>query len=95
MSILKVKGNDSGTGTVTLEAPNTNTDRSISIPDVAGTFATVDSRDILSAQFRSNAQTLSTSTTIAATENACCTGPLAVASGVTLTVAAGGNLSIV
>jgi hypothetical protein len=45
--------------------------------------------------FRINEQTLNTSTTIDADENASATGPLAVASGVTLTVTAGGNLSIV
>jgi hypothetical protein len=45
--------------------------------------------------FRINQQTLNTSTTIDADENASATGPLAVASGVTLTVTAGGNLSIV
>jgi hypothetical protein len=45
--------------------------------------------------FRVNEQTLNTSTTIDADENASATGPLAVASGVTLTVTTGGNLSIV
>jgi len=40
MSILKLKGNDSGTGNVTLEAPNTNTDQTIAIPDGAGSFVT-------------------------------------------------------
>ena len=45
--------------------------------------------------FRVNAQTLSSNTTIDATENAAATGPLTVASGVTLTVTSGGNLSIV
>jgi len=45
--------------------------------------------------FRINEQTLNTNVTIDATENASCTGPLAVASGVTLTVTTGGNLSIV
>jgi len=45
--------------------------------------------------FRVNAQTLSSNTTIDADENASATGPLAVASGVTLTVTSGGNLSIV
>ena len=44
--------------------------------------------------FRSNAQTLETSTTIEATENANVTGPLTVASGITLTVASGGTLAI-
>jgi len=45
--------------------------------------------------FRINEQTLNTSTTIDADENASATGPLAVASGVTLIVTTGGNLSIV
>ena len=40
MSILKLKGNASGTGTVTLEAPNTNTDQTLNIPDGAGSFVT-------------------------------------------------------
>ena len=45
--------------------------------------------------FRVNAQSLTADTTIDADENANATGPLAVASGVTLTVTSGGNLSIV
>lgn len=42
--------------------------------------------------FRVNAQTLNTDTTILATENANVTGPLTIASGVTLTVNSGGTL---
>jgi len=45
--------------------------------------------------FRVNAQSLTADTTIDATENASATGPLTIASGVTLTVTSGGNLSIV
>ena len=45
--------------------------------------------------FRINEQELNTSVTIDADENASCTGPLTIASGVTLTVTSGGNLSIV
>lgn len=45
--------------------------------------------------FRINEQTLNTSVTIDADENANATGPLTIASGVTLTVTSGGNLSIV
>ena len=45
--------------------------------------------------FRINEQTLNTNVTIDADENASCTGPLTVASGITLTVTSGGNLSIV
>ena len=42
--------------------------------------------------FRTNSQTLSSNITILATENAQVTGPLTVASGVTLTVESGGRL---
>ena len=42
--------------------------------------------------FRINAQTLNTDTTILATENANVTGPLTIATGVTLTVNSGGTL---
>ena len=45
--------------------------------------------------FRINEQTLNTNVTIDADENASATGPLAIASGVTLTVTTGGNLAIV
>jgi len=44
--------------------------------------------------FRTNVQSLSVSTTIAGTTNANVTGPLTVASGVTLTVASGGRLTV-
>ena len=37
MSNAVLKGHASGTGTVTLETPNTNSDRTISLPDAAGT----------------------------------------------------------
>jgi len=40
MSKIKVKGNDSGTGVITIEAPNTSTDRTIVLPDATGTLAT-------------------------------------------------------
>jgi len=38
MSKLKVSGNASGTGVITLEAPNTNTDRTITLPDSSDTL---------------------------------------------------------
>lgn len=40
MSNLTVKGNASGTGTVILEAPNTNSNRTITLPDSTSTLAT-------------------------------------------------------
>ena len=41
MSKVAIKGNASGTGTFTIEAPNSNTDRTLVLPDSAGTIATV------------------------------------------------------
>lgn len=40
MSNIKIQGNSSGSGTVTLEAPNTNTDRTLTLPDGAGELLT-------------------------------------------------------
>jgi len=42
MSKIKVKGHDSGTGVITIEAPNTSTDRTIVLPDATGTLLTAD-----------------------------------------------------
>ena len=40
MSKIRILPNASGTGTVTLSAPSTNTDRTISLPDAAGDVVT-------------------------------------------------------
>jgi len=40
MSKVAIQGNASGTGTFTIEAPNSNTDRTLVLPDSAGTIAT-------------------------------------------------------
>jgi len=38
MSKVALSGNASGTGTLTIAAPNTNTDRTLTLPDAAGTM---------------------------------------------------------
>ena len=38
MSKISIEGNASGTGTLTIAAPNTNTNRTLNLPDAAGTF---------------------------------------------------------
>jgi hypothetical protein len=48
---------------------------------------------LLEGLFRRNSQILTQDTTIAADENASCTGPLAIADGVVVTV--GGNLTVI
>jgi hypothetical protein len=42
MSKIALKPNASGTGVFSLEAPNSNTDRTLTLPDEAGTVATVE-----------------------------------------------------
>lgn len=39
MSLVKIQGNASGTGTLTIAAPNTNSDRTLTLPDSTGTLA--------------------------------------------------------
>ena len=43
MSQVKITGNASGTGVLTISAPNTDTDRTLDLPDSAGTVATAES----------------------------------------------------
>ena len=40
MSKIALSGNTSGTGTLTIAAPNTNTDRTFNLPDASGTVLT-------------------------------------------------------
>ena len=40
MSKVKIEGNASGTGTLTIAAPNTNTDRTLTLPDSTGEIVT-------------------------------------------------------
>ena len=42
MSKVAIQGNASGTGTLTIAAPNTNTDRTLTLPDSAGTMMLTD-----------------------------------------------------
>lgn len=42
MSSIKLAPNASGTGEFTIAAPNSNTNRTLTLPDVAGTFVTAD-----------------------------------------------------
>ena len=42
MAKIKLQGNASGTGVLTVTAPNTSTDRTITLPDATATLATTD-----------------------------------------------------
>lgn len=61
MSNAVLKGHASGTGTVTLETPNTNSDRTISLPDAAGTVMVSGNMPAFCATIAST-QTISAST---------------------------------
>jgi hypothetical protein len=43
MSKVAIQGNISGSGVLTIAAPNTNSDRTLTLPDSAGTIATAES----------------------------------------------------
>jgi hypothetical protein len=43
MSKIALSGNASGTGTFTIASPNSNSDRTLNLPDSAGTLATAES----------------------------------------------------
>lgn len=47
MSKIALQGNVSGTGTISLVAPNTSTDRTLTLPDEAGTIITSGSPTVL------------------------------------------------
>ena len=55
MSLVKIQGNASGTGVFTIEAPNSDTNRTLSIPDVAGNLVTTgDTNSITNAMIATN-----------------------------------------
>ena len=57
MSQVKISGNASGTGVLTIAAPNTNTDRTINIPDTAGNIVTTGDSGTISASMLDGGQT--------------------------------------
>ena len=61
MSNAILKGNASGTGSVTLESPNTNSDRTISLPDANGTAMVSGNMPAFSA-YQAGAQNISNNT---------------------------------
>lgn len=46
MSKVALSGNASGTGTFTIASPNSNTDRTLTLPDSSGTIATVEAASL-------------------------------------------------
>ena len=65
MSQVKISGNASGTGVLTIAAPNTNTDRTINIPDTAGDIVTTGDSGTISASMLDGQNWFSTSSCLA------------------------------
>lgn len=63
MSQVKISGNASGTGVLTIAAPNTNTDRTLDLPDSAGEIVTNKSTPMFSAKFTSDSSAYVTTQT--------------------------------
>ena len=57
MSSVKIQGDSSGTGVLTIAAPNTNTDRTINIPDTAGDIVTTGDSGTVTAPMLDGGQT--------------------------------------
>ena len=57
MSKIKLAPNASGTGVLTIAAPNTNTDRTINIPDTAGDIVTTGDSGTITAPMLDGGQT--------------------------------------
>ena len=63
MSRIKIAPNDSGTGIFTIESPNSNTNRTITLPDNAGNFLTTGSAGaVVQVAHSVNSTTVSTGT---------------------------------
>lgn len=61
MSNIAIKGNASGTGSMTLESPNTNSNRTVTVPDVDGQMMVSGNMPAFSAYNSAN-QTITSST---------------------------------
>ena len=56
MSVIKVSGNTGGTGIFHLRAPNSSTDRFVTLPDVTGNFVTTGDNGTITAPMLDGAQ---------------------------------------
>lgn len=97
MSQVKFAGNASGTGSVTIQSPNTNSAYTQTLQAVTGVIPVSSSgvAVVTSAQMYENTQTISTSYTITSGSSAMSAGPITLSSGVTVTLPAGSRWVIV
>ena len=86
MSNIRIQGNASGTGTITLQAPNTSTDRTINLPDVDGNLGLTSAGTSITVQDEG-----STLSTAAETLNFVGSGVTASGTGTTKTITISGG----
>lgn len=90
MSQVKIQGGSSGTGSVTILAPNTNSDYTQTLQAVTGTIAVTNGSALITgAPIYENTQTVSSSYSVTSGSSAMSTGPITLSSGVTVTLPAG------
>lgn len=90
MSQVKVKGNASGSGSVTIESPNTNSAYTQTLQAVTGVIPVTNNMALVTGvPIYENTQTVSSSYTITSGSSAHSVGPITLSGGVTVTLPAG------
>ena len=102
MAKVKIQGHASGTGILTVTAPNTSTDRTITLPDATGTAssttflrgdntwtAIATDANTTTKGLYEMANTIATNYTITTNNNAISAGPITINSSISVTVPSG------
>ena len=91
MSQVAISGNASGTGTLTIAAPNTNSDYTQTLSTISGTIPVAQSNTALVTGVPIYENTKAVTTTYSVTSGSCAmsTGPITLNAGVTVTLPAG------
>jgi hypothetical protein len=97
MSQVKLTGNASGSGSVTIQSPNTNSAYTQTLQAFTGNIPVTSSGVALitGAPIYENTQTVSTSYSITSGSSAMSAGPITLSSGVTVTLPSGSRWVIV
>jgi hypothetical protein len=97
MSQVKLTGNASGSGSVTIQSPNTNSAYTQTLQALTGTIPSTSGGVALvtGAPIYENTQTVSTSYSITSGSSAMSAGPITLGSGVTVTLPSGSRWVIV
>jgi hypothetical protein len=90
MSQVKVQGNASGSGSVTIQSPNTDSTYTQTLTAVTGVIPSTNGNALITGvPIYENTQTVASSYTITSGSSAHSVGPITLGSGVTVTLPAG------